>query len=280
MTDRIDRYVRGELSPEEARALAQASLESPALFDELTDAALAKAALNPRTVRAASVIRTWRRTAVIAGGLAAAAAFAFFSLPQMCIRDRTPGLLPDEARERASGNSEDVCIDLHDVFMAVPQDVIVRVNRGHVAMDDDRVEVKVSQAADGGELVIVQIRGRRSHGWRGSGGRGGDGRVQNNRPCGRGGDASGGVGTGRDTEVECVHQLVAGRIVDTNLAGLANPGRAGEGQYQMRVGIDAGRMIRRETGNGGIGARRSGQGKGGKHAKRVGRRARSHGNCS
>jgi hypothetical protein len=81
MTDRIDRYVRGELSPEEARALAQASLESPALFDELTDAALAKAALNPRTVRAASVIRTWRRTAVIAGGLAAAAAFAFFSLP-------------------------------------------------------------------------------------------------------------------------------------------------------------------------------------------------------
>jgi hypothetical protein len=75
MTDRIDRYLRGELSPQEARALAQASLDSAALFDELTDAALAKAALNSRTVRSAGVIRTWRKTAVVAGGLAAAAAF-------------------------------------------------------------------------------------------------------------------------------------------------------------------------------------------------------------
>ncbi len=81
MTDRIDRYVRGELSPEEARALAQASLDSPELFDELTDAALAKAALNPRTVRSASVVRDWRKTAVIAGGLAAAAALVLISLP-------------------------------------------------------------------------------------------------------------------------------------------------------------------------------------------------------
>jgi tetratricopeptide (TPR) repeat protein len=81
MTDPVDRYVRGELSPLEARALAQTSLDSPALFDELTDAALAKAALNPHTVRTASVIRTWRKTAIIAGGLAAAAAFLLISLP-------------------------------------------------------------------------------------------------------------------------------------------------------------------------------------------------------
>jgi hypothetical protein len=81
MTDRIDRYVRGELSPEEARELAQASLDSPELFDELTGAALAKAALNPRTVRSASVIRIRRKTAVIAGGLAAAAALVLISLP-------------------------------------------------------------------------------------------------------------------------------------------------------------------------------------------------------
>ena len=81
MTDRIDRYLRDELSPQEARALAQASLDSPALFDELTDAALAKAALTPQTVRAANVIRIRRRTAVIAGGLAAAAAFVLISLP-------------------------------------------------------------------------------------------------------------------------------------------------------------------------------------------------------
>jgi tetratricopeptide (TPR) repeat protein len=88
MTDRIDRYMRGELSPPEARALAQASLDSPALFDELTDAALAKAALNPHTVRTASVIRIRRKTTVIAGTLAAAAAFVLISLPH---RPSMPG---------------------------------------------------------------------------------------------------------------------------------------------------------------------------------------------
>ena len=93
MTDRIDRYVRGELSPEEARALAQASLDSPALFDELTDTALAKAALNPRTVRTASVIRTWRKTAVIAGGLVAAAVLVLISLPNRPSR-RDPNVKP------------------------------------------------------------------------------------------------------------------------------------------------------------------------------------------
>jgi hypothetical protein len=93
MTDRIDRYVRGELSPEEARALAQASLDSPALFDELTDAALAKAALNPRTVRAASVLRTWRKAVVLTGGLAAAAVLVLVSLPHRPSR-REPNVKP------------------------------------------------------------------------------------------------------------------------------------------------------------------------------------------
>jgi hypothetical protein len=85
MIDRIDRYVRGELSPEEARELAQASLDSPELFDELTGAALAKAALNPRTVRSARVVRYWRTTAVITGGLAAAAALVLTALPHRAI---------------------------------------------------------------------------------------------------------------------------------------------------------------------------------------------------
>lgn len=82
MTDRMDRYVRGELSPQEARALAQASLDSPDVFDELTDAALAKAALNSHTARAANVIRIRRKTAIIAGGLVAAAVFVLISLPR------------------------------------------------------------------------------------------------------------------------------------------------------------------------------------------------------
>ena len=81
MTDRIDRYVRRELTPEEARELAQSSLDSPALFDELTDAALARAALNPRTVRTVRVLRTRRKTVILTGGLVAAAVFILISLP-------------------------------------------------------------------------------------------------------------------------------------------------------------------------------------------------------
>ncbi len=82
MSGRIDGYVLGDLTPEEARALAQESLDSPELFDELTGAALAKAALDPETVRAARVIRFRRKMAVIGGGMAAAAAFILISLPR------------------------------------------------------------------------------------------------------------------------------------------------------------------------------------------------------
>ena len=45
LEDRIDRYARGELTPAEARELAQASLDSPELFEELTWSAVAKTAL-------------------------------------------------------------------------------------------------------------------------------------------------------------------------------------------------------------------------------------------
>jgi hypothetical protein len=82
MSDRIDRYVRDELSPAEARALAQQALDSPALFNELTDSALAKAALNARTVRIRRptpfpVNRKW----LIAMGAAAAILAGFWISP-------------------------------------------------------------------------------------------------------------------------------------------------------------------------------------------------------
>jgi tetratricopeptide (TPR) repeat protein len=65
--DSIDRYARGDLSAAEARDLARASLDSPELFDELTDSALAKAALYSRPAPAR------RRTWFVIAGLAAAA---------------------------------------------------------------------------------------------------------------------------------------------------------------------------------------------------------------
>ena len=87
MSDRIDRYARGELSPQEARTLAQDSLDSSELFDELTDAALAKAALNSHTVRAGNVVRFPRKVAYLFAGIAAAAALIWISMPR-----RTPPL--------------------------------------------------------------------------------------------------------------------------------------------------------------------------------------------
>lgn len=72
--DPMDRYVRSELSPAEARELAQASLDSPELFEELTDAALAKAALYSGPLPGEKVVRFPRRPLFLGVGVAAAAA--------------------------------------------------------------------------------------------------------------------------------------------------------------------------------------------------------------
>ena len=73
LEDRTDRYVRRELSPEEARELAQASLDSPDLFEELTYSALAKSALST-AVPSPNVVRFPHRVRLIAAGAAAVAA--------------------------------------------------------------------------------------------------------------------------------------------------------------------------------------------------------------
>jgi tetratricopeptide (TPR) repeat protein len=49
LEDRIDRYARSELTAAEARELAQASLDSPELFEELTWSAVAKTGLPSAT---------------------------------------------------------------------------------------------------------------------------------------------------------------------------------------------------------------------------------------
>jgi hypothetical protein len=70
--DSMDRYVRDELSPAEARELAQASLDSPELFADLTDSALAKAALYTGTLPTDKIVRFPRKACFVIGGLAAA----------------------------------------------------------------------------------------------------------------------------------------------------------------------------------------------------------------
>jgi hypothetical protein len=87
------------------------------------------------------------------------------------------------------------------------------------------------------------------------------------------------VRTGRDAEVECVHQTTIRGVVDANLAGLTKSRRIGERQDQMGIGIHMNCMIRGGTRNGGGGARKREQGNGGKRAD-VDRRVRSQKKCS
>src|SRR2546430_13612444 len=73
---KIDLYVRGELSPAEARELAQEALNQPDLFEELSAAALAKAAVESnrgpvQAIRPGSKVRIF----AIVGSIAAAVAF-------------------------------------------------------------------------------------------------------------------------------------------------------------------------------------------------------------
>ena len=93
---RKDRYARGELSPAEARELAQASLDSPELFDELADSALAKAAVESGALPSEKVVRFPRKVWITVGAVAAAVAIAliWFSSPKPQLKPAlafTPG---------------------------------------------------------------------------------------------------------------------------------------------------------------------------------------------
>ena len=68
--ERLARFARGEVKPEEARELAQASLESSAWFEELTATALAKTAISSVPVPTEAVRHRWWRSPFL---LAAAA---------------------------------------------------------------------------------------------------------------------------------------------------------------------------------------------------------------
>jgi hypothetical protein len=90
MIDQMERYGRGELTPAEARELAQLSLDDPELFEDLTAFALAKASV------ASPIVVPFPKARVLAAALAAAAALAlilFYSLRS----PSTPAQLPVSA---------------------------------------------------------------------------------------------------------------------------------------------------------------------------------------
>jgi len=90
--DRIDRYVRGELTAAEARELAQKALDDPELFDELTGSALAKRAVAGGS-GGGKVIPFFRRPGrvILAGSIAAA--IALVVVPMYVLRqERTRGV--------------------------------------------------------------------------------------------------------------------------------------------------------------------------------------------
>ena len=75
--DPMDRYVRRELTPAEARELAQKSLDDSDLFEDLTASALVTAALARPP---AKVVRFPRRTRFVIAAAAAAAAVVLISI--------------------------------------------------------------------------------------------------------------------------------------------------------------------------------------------------------
>ena len=81
----IDRYARGELSPEQSRDLALKALDDAELFDDLTAVALAKAAVAPS---ARSALARWPRSAGV--WIAVAAGLAGVAITSKLIRRPVP----------------------------------------------------------------------------------------------------------------------------------------------------------------------------------------------
>jgi hypothetical protein len=101
LEDQIDRFVRNELTPAEARELAQKSLDEPGLFEDLTFSALANAALADPSVAeqlkapdaGAKVVRFPRKARVSVSAVAAAAAVvvvSLYSLRSSFLRENRP----------------------------------------------------------------------------------------------------------------------------------------------------------------------------------------------
>src|SRR5262245_20520425 len=88
--DSMDRYLRGDMTPAEARELAQQALNAPELFEELTYSALAKSALSTRSIPRSGIRLLPQRARWIGAGTAAAAALVVAAL--YSFRDSRPAV--------------------------------------------------------------------------------------------------------------------------------------------------------------------------------------------
>jgi hypothetical protein len=107
LEDRIDRYVRRELTAEEARQLAQESLDAPELFEELTFSALVKTALSEGSVPRSKIVRFPRKARFVVAGATAAAAVVLVSLYAVrssFLRPNQPSLAQNHSRETSASS--------------------------------------------------------------------------------------------------------------------------------------------------------------------------------
>jgi tetratricopeptide (TPR) repeat protein len=92
LESRLDRYARGELTARESRELAQASLNDPELFAELTDCAIANAALASPVVQTLPFPRPGRRWVIAASAAAAVILILIPSLRSWRVRTAVPSV--------------------------------------------------------------------------------------------------------------------------------------------------------------------------------------------
>ena len=136
-------------------------------------------------------------------------------------------------------------IDLHDVHVSIAQHVMMRIDRRLVAVHNHGIKVEVLQAPDGVELIVVQIHRRHANRRRrGRRRRRDEIRQRDPRPSWRRHPASG-IRARGNTHVQRIDETMPFRIVNSDLSGRADRRSAQKADDEMRIGIDAGSMIRR-----------------------------------
>lgn len=157
--DRIDLYVREELTPEQSRKLAQDALDDSELFDELTYSALAKAAVSSRP--APRVVSFPRRVRFWAVGAAAAATILAVYIYRP-VRVEKPALVSSATRYQPIllARSLQPAAARPDVFRGADPDSREPRTTGSIASIEDGVAAidlgSLDGVAKGSELNVIR----------------------------------------------------------------------------------------------------------------------------